>query len=119
MNEREKKVVSRMIMLYCRSKHSSVKGMCGECESLKQYAFQRLERCPFGEEKPSCIACTIHCYKNSMRIKIKEVMRFAGPRMLFRYPTDTIRHLYREHKYNRRYIAKNNLKQSDASIEQE
>lgn len=106
MNEGEKKVVSRMIALYCRSKHGSGKELCRECESLEQYALQRLACCPFGEEKPTCATCTIHCYKISMQMKIKEVMRFAGPRMLFVHPGDAIRHFYREHKRNRDYAAK-------------
>ncbi len=95
-----------MIAIYCRSKHGSVKELCSSCALLRQYALQRLERCPFGEEKPACAACTVHCYKSDMRMKIKEVMRFAGPRMLFLYPVDAIRHLYREHRRNRNYTAK-------------
>lgn len=106
MNEGEKKVVSKMIALYCRSKHSSGKELCAACESLKQYALQRLETCRFGEEKPTCASCTVHCYKSSMRMKIKEVMRFAGPRMLFVHPVAAIRHLYRERRLDRNYTAK-------------
>ncbi len=106
MNEGEKKVVSRMIAIYCRSKHGSVKKLCPACDALEQYALQRLERCPFGEEKPTCAACTIHCYKSSMRMKIKEVMRFAGPRMLYLHPVDTIRHFYQERSRNRNYSAR-------------
>lgn len=63
MNEKEKEVVSKMITIYCRSKHKSGKELCHECEILKTYAMQRLERCPFGEGKPTCGTCTIHCYK--------------------------------------------------------
>lgn len=100
MNESEKKVVNKMITIYCRSKHKSGKGLCKECESLNSYALQRLERCPFGDNKPTCGACTIHCYKSDMRNRIKEVMRFSGPRMLFIHPVDTVRHFNRERKRN-------------------
>lgn len=97
MNEGEKKVVSRMIAIYCRSKHNSQnKKLCEECESLNSYALVRLERCPFGEGKPSCGSCPIHCYKKDMREKIRVVMRFAGPRMLFLHPIDTVKHYYKE-----------------------
>ena len=106
MNEGEKKVVSKMIALYCRSKHGSGKELCAECDSLRQYAFQRLEYCRFGEEKPTCATCTVHCYKKSMRMKIKEVMRFAGPRMLLAHPVDAIRHFYQERRRNRNYAAR-------------
>ncbi len=106
MNEGEKKVVSSMIALYCRSKHRSGRELCAECRSLKEYALQRLETCRFGEEKPTCASCPVHCYKTSMRLKIKEVMRFAGPRMLFVHPVATIRHLYRERRLDRNYTAR-------------
>jgi hypothetical protein len=38
-----------------------------------------------------------------MRQQIREVMRFAGPRMLLWHPIDTLRHFYKEHQRDRRY----------------
>ncbi|MDD2299062.1 MAG: nitrous oxide-stimulated promoter family protein [Fermentimonas sp.] len=101
MNEGEKKVVSKMITIYCHSKHKQGKGLCEECDSLNNYALQRLERCPFGDNKPTCGTCTVHCYKSDMRKKIKEVMRYSGPRMLFIHPIDAIQHFNRERKRKR------------------
>lgn len=110
MNEGEKKVVSKMIAIHCRSAHREDrfpgKELCRACEELSEYAFQRLERCPFGEKKPTCGNCPIHCYKPDMRQQIKEAMRYAGPRMLFLHPLDTIRHFYQEHRRNRQYTSK-------------
>jgi len=79
VNEGEKKVVTRMVSIYCRSAHDAKEPPCEECKIVLDYALQRLERCPFGEEKPTCASCPIHCYKHDMRLKIKEVMRTAGP----------------------------------------
>lgn len=98
MNEGEKKVVSKMIAIYCRSLHGSREGLCRDCISLRAYAVRRLEQCPFGEEKPTCGLCQVHCYKNDMRLQIKEVMRIAGPRMLLLHPLDTITHICRERR---------------------
>jgi hypothetical protein len=53
----------------------------------------RLNRCPFGQDKPTCATCPIHCYKPKLRERIREVMRFAGPRMLWRHPILAIRHV--------------------------
>lgn len=106
MNDGEKKVVSRMIAIYCRAKHNSKDELCADCEELRQYALQRLDRCVFGEEKPTCVTCPIHCYKSEMRAKIKTVMRYSGPRMLFFHPIDTFRHLIQEKKRNRDYVEK-------------
>ena len=103
MNDDEKRVVAKMITVYCNAKHNTKNRLCEDCSKLNQYAFERLERCPFGEEKPTCGSCSIHCYKPDMKAKIKKVMRFAGPRMLFLSPIYTVKHFYKEFKRNRSY----------------
>lgn len=80
------------IRLYCRLKEG-YKNLCPDCEKLAEYAENRLRHCPFGDEKGSCRNCKIHCYRPDMKEKIKEVMRFSGPRMLFYHPVMAIRHL--------------------------
>lgn len=101
MNDEEKKVVNKMITLYCNSKHNTKEQLCAPCLELNEYALARLERCPFGENKPTCGSCSIHCYKPKMKKQIQIVMRFAGPRMLLLNPIYTIRHFYKEYKRNR------------------
>ena len=91
----EKRIVGNMIRLYCTKKHSR-KTLCDDCEALKQYAFERLTKCPFVDMKPACADCKIHCYKPLMRQKVREVMRFSGPRMLFYFPKDFLLHLIRK-----------------------
>ena len=49
----EQRVVEQMIRLYCRKKEGN-KELCPECQELLQYAHARLERCKFGENKPTC-----------------------------------------------------------------
>ncbi|HPW55436.1 MAG TPA: nitrous oxide-stimulated promoter family protein [Thermoanaerobaculaceae bacterium] len=90
--ERERRTVAAMIRLYCRAKHGSRK-LCTDCHALGEYASGRLGRCPFGEGKPTCADCPIHCYAPAMRERIREVMRWAGPRMLWRHPVLAVRHL--------------------------
>ena len=93
--EREKRTVERMIKLYCRMKEGN-RVLCSNCQELRDYAFCRLSSCPYGNKKGSCKHCKIHCYKPEMRNKIREVMRYAGPRMFLFYPIDAIRHLISE-----------------------
>ncbi|WP_083807190.1 nitrous oxide-stimulated promoter family protein [Paludibacter propionicigenes] len=90
--EQEKLTVHKMISLYCRKKHRTVH-LCEDCSLLMQYAIERLSKCPFGDEKGKCANCTIHCYKPDFRLKIKEVMRFSGPRMLLYHPLDFLNHI--------------------------
>jgi hypothetical protein len=90
---REKRTIRAMMQVYCRDHHETTGSLCGECQSLYDYALDRLDRCRFGVEKPTCARCPIHCYKPAMRDRIKEVMRYAGRRMLFRHPILALLHL--------------------------
>lgn len=89
---REWNTVEVMIRCYCRHRHRSGDRLCPECQSLHDYARLRLESCRFGEEKPTCAKCPVHCYQRERREQIREVMRFAGPRMLFEHPLLSLRH---------------------------
>lgn len=87
-----------MIRIYCFSKHGGKQNLCADCSSLEEYAHKRLEQCKFGNQKPTCQKCPIHCYRKDMKLKIQEVMRYAGPRMIFRHPIAAIFHLIKEMK---------------------
>lgn len=91
--QHEKEIVTCMIQLYCHKKHHTKEGLCPSCQELNQYAIHQSDHCPFMATKTFCSNCKVHCYKPEMRAKIKEVMRFSGPRMLFHYPTATVKHL--------------------------
>lgn len=89
----EKITIERMTKLYCLKNYHS-KTLCHKCQSFLVYAFSRLDNCPFKTDKPTCAQCPIHCYNKSEREKAIEIMRFAGPRMLFRHPFLALRHLW-------------------------
>ena len=104
--EREKETVSLMIRLYCRKKHGG-KELCPACAELDAYARLRSDKCPFMETKTFCSNCKVHCYKKDMREKIREVMRFSGPRMIFHHPIMAVRHVV-ESKKEKKRMEKNN-----------
>lgn len=87
----EKIIVEHMISLYCRKKHKCTI-LCDDCAKLKAYAIERLTKCRFGDSKPACKLCEVHCYNKDMRNLIRQVMRFSGPRMFFYYPKDAFLH---------------------------
>ena len=66
---------------------------CPECAQLDEYAALRTRRCRKMHVKTSCDACENHCYKPEMRERIRQVMRYSGPRMITRHPIAAIRHL--------------------------
>ena len=88
--DHEKRVVELMIRIFCRKKEKNTI-LCPDCVELLHYAHSRLDRCPFGEKKKACKQCAIHCYKPAMREKMKQVMRFSGPRMILYAPVGAIR----------------------------
>ena len=90
---REKQTVTAMLNIYCRDQNGTNGALCPGCSELHDYAMQRLDRCPFGEEKSTCADCTVHCYKPAMRERIRVVMRYAGPRMIWRHPVLAVRHV--------------------------
>ena len=58
--EREKRIVSQMIALYCKKKHGVKGGLCSDCAALDAYARQRSDKCPFMETKTFCSNCRVH-----------------------------------------------------------
>jgi hypothetical protein len=91
---RERRTVEAMIRLYCHDQHGTQGELCAECQPLMAYAGERLSKCPFQENKTVCAKCRVHCYKPQMRTRIREVMRYAGPRMLRRHPVMALQHLW-------------------------
>lgn len=111
--KREQRVVTEMIALYCRKNHGAGQavetgGLCPECQKLCEYARARSEHCPFMEQKTFCSNCQVHCYKPDMRERIRQVMRFSGPRMFLYHPGMALWHLISSKREKRRI--KNGMK---------
>lgn len=91
---REVKTIAAMLGMYCRAHgHAPDTGLCTSCKELLDYATRRLEHCIFGDAKPTCTNCLVHCYSANLREQMRTAMRWAGPRMLRRHPLLGILHL--------------------------
>ncbi|MFN7887162.1 MAG: nitrous oxide-stimulated promoter family protein, partial [Betaproteobacteria bacterium] len=90
---RELRTIEAMLRIGCRDRHGGGAPLCAECAALAEYTARRLAACPFGETKPTCSNCQIHCYGPREREAVREVMRYAGPRMLLRHPVLALRHV--------------------------
>jgi hypothetical protein len=106
--------------IYCRGRHkSAVRGalvsdgaalgtygrglpvVCDDCAELLRYAERRRAFCP-KDPKPFCSNCDTHCYQQGMRDRMREVMRYAGPRSMFtRHAITGVRHLFEGRKAHR------------------
>jgi len=90
---REWLTVKIMVGIYCADHHNfSSDSLCEHCDEFLHYAERRLEKCPYGEDKPTCANCPIHCYKPARKEQVRKIMRYAGPRMLLRHPILAVRH---------------------------
>lgn len=89
---KEKQTIAAMAKIYCRQEHHQ-DDLCEDCRGLLKYAHQRIDQCVFGLDKPACKDCPVHCYSPKMRGKIKDVMRFSGPKMIYKHPVMAIRHI--------------------------
>ena len=88
---------------YCWGVHGTRgETLCPACAALLEYARQRRDRCPYGDNKPFCSNCPIHCYKPEMRQQMRAVMRYAGPRMLLSHPALVLRHMAETMRRKRR-----------------
>jgi hypothetical protein len=85
--EKEIKIVSLMIHIYCK-KHNDI-----DEKRLIEYATMRIQNCPRIETKTFCSQCHIHCYKKDRQQEIRKVMKYSGPRMIFYHPILAIKHL--------------------------
>jgi hypothetical protein len=92
--KREHETMRHMVGLYCKAHHASDGSRpCPRCSEFLDYAERRLGKCPYGQDKPTCANCPVHCYKAAPREFAREIMVYAGPRMLTRHPYLAIRHL--------------------------
>lgn len=93
--QREQKVVGQMIAIYCHGVHHTPTGqLCPQCQALNNYAMERSDKCPFMETKTFCSNCKVHCYRKDKAQQIRQVMRYAGPRMLLHHPILALRHVW-------------------------
>lgn len=89
---REKRTIHTMIGMYCRGRHGTRGRICPVCAGLRAYADQRIDKCPWLPQKPTCAGCPVHCYKPDRREEARRMMRWSGPRMLWTHPLLTLLH---------------------------
>lgn len=94
LNE-EKRTLEAMVASFCHAHHGTKKGeLCDNCRDFLAYALKRLACCPYGADKPACARCKIHCYRPAEKARARDIMRWAGPRLIFSHPVLTIKHMW-------------------------
>lgn len=89
-------LIETMIRIYCDGNcgvKSDKQTLCVDCQELLDYAKHRLENCPRTSTRTSCGRCDTPCYREPYKQKIRLVMKYAGPRMVFKHPIKTVKYV--------------------------
>ena len=110
----ESRILYQILVIYCKGKHRVVRkrleppsgqdmaaDLCDECQELYAYAEARVAHCPHMERKTFCSVCPTHCYQKDYRVRIREVMKYVGSRMLLHAPILVLKHMYYEWREKR------------------
>jgi hypothetical protein len=101
------RLIGKFVEAYCAGKHGTAKRtpvdlpaglgarrLCPECSSFLEYAISKRLKCPLEAEKPTCKHCRIHCYDRPRREKVREIMSYAGRRLMLRGRLDYLWHYF-------------------------
>ena len=110
ITSRQKKdirLLGAFIEVYCAAKHRSavrsavdhpsgagIRQLCPECTTFLEYTTAKRLRCPLEADKPTCKHCRIHCYDKPRREKVREIMSYAGRRLMMRGRLDYLWHYF-------------------------
>lgn len=94
--DKDRKTLEAIGRIYCAAHHEDAKkdeaGLCASCRETVERTFERASACPFGHEG-NCQDCEVHCQRGDAQRRIREMMRYAAPRMTVRHPLMTFDYL--------------------------
>ncbi|NCC78438.1 MAG: hypothetical protein EOM07_02395 [Clostridia bacterium] len=83
-------ILKDMIGIYCAGMDH--KKPCRQCDALFTYAEKKSMSCPHEGRRVFCSICSVHCYDEIHREKIREVMRYSSRRYFLKHPVKTFYH---------------------------
>lgn len=100
-------LLAKFVEIFCHGKHpnqqenvfclpdelDSVK-LCNDCGDFLKYAIAKRLKCPLEANKPTCKHCKIHCYAKEQREKVREIMSYAGRRIMLKGRIDYLWHYF-------------------------
>lgn len=90
--EKERRLLSCMVAYYCRKNHGNRVRLCPECADVDRFIRQRCH-CPRQEATRLCRSCPAQCGRPELKEKLRRMVRYACPRMLFRHPVTVSRYV--------------------------
>lgn len=94
--DKDRKTLEAIGLIYCRAHHESASkdeaGLCPSCREAVDATLERAQNCP-NDHDGNCQDCDIKCQRGEAQERIKRIMRYSAPRMLFRHPLMTFEYL--------------------------
>jgi len=104
---RDIRLLGTFVEVYCSGTHGMAlrsdfslpeelgqRRLCNDCSEFMSYAIARRQNCPLESEKPTCKNCRIHCYAAPQRAQVREIMSYAGRRLVMRGRIDYLWHYF-------------------------
>jgi hypothetical protein len=101
------RLLGKFIEVYCEGRHGGAsrsttplpeelgeRSLCQECAAFLEYAVAKRIKCPLESEKPTCKHCRIHCYDTQRREKVREIMGYAGRKLMMKGRLDYLWHYF-------------------------
>jgi|TARA_R110002033_G_scaffold63018_1_gene113868 predicted amidophosphoribosyltransferase len=73
----QNKTSKKFMLMYNSINYTFYLPLCGECNTLISYSFDRLSECPH-TIKPRCRKCPNSCYKKEEWKKLAKVMKYSA-----------------------------------------
>ena len=93
--DKDRKTLETIGRIYCDAHHEGPKDasrLCPMCRETVNATLARTQACPF-DHTGNCQDCTVHCQRGEAQERIREMMRYSAPRMVFRHPLMTADYL--------------------------
>ena len=90
---KEKENIRKSFGKYCNENHgTSDEKLCPKCTALLTTVMLKIQRCPYGINKPVCDNCETPCFGEEATNNFREIMKSSRKKMLLSHPLMTIKH---------------------------
>lgn len=88
-----------LFKIYCAHEHADKAegiendSLCPSCRVSLDYSLERTLTCKLKGSGQLCSSCPVHCFEPDQRENIRKIMRFSGPRLIWKSPLLAIRYV--------------------------
>lgn len=90
---KERENIRKSFGKYCNDNHGTSDGkLCPKCTALLTTVMLKIQRCPYGINKPVCDSCETPCFGEEVTNGFLDIMKSSRKKMLLSHPLMTIKH---------------------------